>query len=92
MVKETRHIFDLSDIKAVRYQCRYCKGEVVQELLKYKVPDKCPLCGEIWEERRGNVPMEPNSLLARAIQDVLRAECLPMTVRFEIEGEGGKTA
>ena len=90
MVKETRHIFDLSDIKAIRLQCSHCKGEVVQAVLEYKLPADCPLCGEDWDIPRPDGSMGPNRLLARAIQDVVRSQSLPMTIRFEIDGEADK--
>ena len=91
MVKETLHIFDLGDLKAIRFHCNHCQGEVVQSILEYKMPKKCPLCAEEWEEPRvQSGPMGPNSLLARAIQDVLRMKNLPMTIRFEIDGEETK--
>ena len=86
MVKETRQIFDLSDVKAIRLRCEYCKAEVVQEILAYKIPGDCPLCGHRWETPRPDGSMGPNRLLVRAIQDILRTEYLPVTVRFEIEG------
>ena len=88
MVKQTRHIFDLSDVKAIRFQCANpnCKGEVVQSMLKYKMPDDCPLCGAGWTDNADGA-MGPNRLLARSIQDVLRSDNLPMTVRFEINGD-----
>ena len=88
MVKQTRHIFDLSDVKAIRFQCANpnCKSEVVQSILKYKMPSDCPLCGAGWEDSVGDA-MGPNSLLTRAIQDILRSSNLPMTVRFEINGD-----
>ena len=89
MVKQTRHIFDLSDIKAVRFQCRHCEGEVVHAISNYKIPDSCPLCGQSWEKRDNG--LGPNHLLMRGIQDVLRSDNLPMTVRFEIDGEEEKS-
>ena len=84
MVKQTRQIFDLSDIEAFRFQCRHCKNEVVQTKTNYKTPDNCPLCDESWEKRDNG--LGPNHLLMRGIKDVLQSENLPMTVRFEIDG------
>ena len=88
VVKETLHIFDLGDLKAIRFHCNHCQGEVVQSIMAYKMPKKCPLCAEEWEEpQMQSEPMGPNRLLTRAIQDVLRMEGLPMTIRFEINGD-----
>ena len=69
MVKEPGQIFDLSDLKAIRFQCGHCKGEVVHQMLAYKIPDHCPLCGESWESRV-NDTLGPNHLLA-SIQPIL---------------------
>ena len=86
MVKETLQIFDLGDLKAVRFHCNHCSGEVVQSILAYKMLKRCPLCAVEWEEQRmPNEPMGANSLLARAIQDVLQMQGLPMTMRFEVD-------
>ena len=88
MVKETLYIFDLVDLKAIRFHCNHCKGEVVQSILAYKMPKKCPLCAQEWEEQGlPTEPMGPNSSLARAIQVVLQMKGLPMTIRFEIDGD-----
>ena len=92
MVKETLHIFDLGDIKALRFHCNHCQGEVVQSILAYKMPKKCPLCSEEWEEQRPPAsPMGASSLLARAIQDLLQMKGLPMTIRFEIDADSEET-
>ncbi len=89
MVKQTRHIFDLADVKAVRLQCNQCKGEVVQSAPVYKYPLRCPLCSCEWvRELPAGVPHpDPNQDLARAIIAVLQANGLPATTRFEIDGE-----
>ena len=46
-----------------------------------------PLCGESWEVLMRNGSIDPNRELSRAIQDVLQNQSLPMTIRFEIDGE-----
>ena len=46
-----------------------------------------PLCGEPWDKDLPDGSTGPNRLLTRAIQDVLRHENLPVTVRFEIDGD-----
>ena len=90
MVKQTRHVFDVEDIKAVRIQCNHCKGEVVQSAPVYKYPLRCPLCSCEWVRDLPNaapLPPDPNQELARAIMAVLQANGLPATIRFEIDGE-----
>ena len=86
MAKETLHIFDLGDLIDLRFQCNHCQGEVVQSIFAYKLLKQCPLCAQEWEEQRPPYsPMDPNALLARAIQGVLETKGLPMTIRFEID-------
>ena len=88
VVKETLNIFDLGDLKAIRFHCNNCGGEVVQSILTYKMPAACPLCAFTWEKpRMPSGPLGPNELLVHAIRDVVQREGLPMTVRFEIDGE-----
>ena len=91
MVKETLHIFDLGDLRAIRLQCNSCMGEIVQPILSYKIPKNCPLCRQDWEEQSllpGNIGA--NEMLARAIQNVVQSKGLLMTIRFEIDGEAEK--
>ena len=47
---ETRQIFDLSDVKAFRFQCAKdsCRAEVVLEDIS-RTPDQCPICGQQWK-------------------------------------------
>ena len=87
VVKQTQHIFDLTDVLAIRLQCGHCKAEVVNPQSGYRMPGECPLCGEPWDTDLPDGSMGPNRLLTRAIQDVLRHENLPVTVRFEIDGD-----
>ena len=89
MVKETRHIFDLTDIKAVRLQCNSCKKEFVQSLVDNTIPDYCPSpkCDRRWE----NAQKTDNYHLLRAARAILfDPTSLPMTIRFEIDGEENK--
>ena len=88
MVKETLNIFDLGDLKAIRFHCNHCQGEVVQSIMAYKMPKNCPLCLEEWEKpRMQSGSLGPNELLVHAIRDVVQREGLPMTIRFEIAAE-----
>ena len=84
MVKQTRIIFDLNDIEAVRLQCSHCGGEIVNSVVEVEITSACPQCGKKWE------PVEPNGYrgknweLLRVLKEII-ASTLPMRVRFEID-------
>ena len=86
MVKETRQIFDLSDIKAVRLQRAHCKREAVQSAQTTEVPKRCPFCGQDWELNLPQGHRGLNYASIRDIQALLREDTPLMIVRFEIEG------
>ena len=37
LVRQTRHIFDLSDVRAIRFECDTCGTELVQSLDKVDI-------------------------------------------------------
>lgn len=86
VVRETRQIFNLSDIKAVRFQCRHCKREVVQSLASAEVGQRCPLCKEEWESTLPGDPRSANYFLIEYAKQLLNSPAA-MTIRFEIDGE-----
>lgn len=91
MVKQTRHIFDLSDILALRMQCHRCGQETVQTVEAAKVLTACPLCHDEWETVPSSGIRSDNWQLVQAIRGILREAAnnppAPMTIRFEIDGE-----
>ena len=87
MVKQTRHIFDLRDIKAVRLQCCHCEKEAVQPLEATEVGKECPFCGKEWEVSGPQGMRGDNWLMVRSMRQLLRTDSPLMTVRFEIDGE-----
>ena len=87
MVKETRHIFDLSDIKAVRLQCKNCGREAVQSIKATEVPKICPFCREEWEVDLPQGSRSMNFLLIYYMKELLKSETERMVIRFEIDGE-----
>ncbi len=92
VVKETRQIFSVTDIKAIRLQCKGkekgtgndCQTEVVVSLDNPNV-ERCPKCWGEWREKRDYT--DPNNLLVSAIKAVVDAPPTAMTVRFEIDGD-----
>ena len=87
VVKETRQIFSVADIKAIRLQCKKCQTEVVLSPLSPYI-DRCPQCGQVWREPRNR--QDANDLLLNAIKEIVETPSALMLVRFEIDnGEGG---
>ena len=87
VVKETRHIFNLGDIKAIRLKCTNCNGEAVQSVKITEVPKQCPFCNKDWEIDYPNGNRGDNWLLVRSMQGLLKADTPRMTIRFEIDGK-----
>ena len=52
MTKETRIIFDMSDLTAVRTECESCRSEVIYKInpTQRSLPEECPWCGSNWRE------------------------------------------
>ncbi len=67
MVKETKIVFELSELTAVRLQCVNCGWELVWPTDKdpRNIPANCPSCTKAWDERT------PGRALADAVQKLL---------------------
>ena len=96
MVKETRTIFSLDDIRQVRIVCSNCGGEIARSLTKSSnmLPERCPNCFEEWWDRN-HKPMAVEATIdalkaVDRLMKVLDVEDGPITVRFEIDGEAEK--
>ena len=85
MVKEVRIIFDLDDIRGIRYQCSRCGGEVVQRIDGCRdAPSSCPLCDHPWIH--AELTKGVNYAVVDALRKVIRQEGkLPMKLRFEMD-------
>ena len=85
MVKQTRIVFEASDLVAVKVQCCDCHGEVHAPLTKLASLIDCPLCGHGWEKSGG---MSATRQLLRALRDLPDdGDGLTRTVTFEIDAE-----
>ena len=89
MAKETRHVFELCDIRAIRLHCNRCDREAVQPIKQTEVPKQCPLCGAEWELDFADGLRGDNWRMIHAMRSLVKAESPSMTVRFEIEAESG---
>ena len=87
MVKQTRHIFDLSDVKALRLRCGHCGREAVQSIETTEVPKTCPFCNDEWEVDLPQGGRGWNYALVMDMRRVLKECTQKMTIRFEIDGE-----
>ena len=88
MVKESRIVFEIGDIKGIRVQCHKCKGEVVQSFKSnFYMPSQCLLCNEPWAPPGRDFA---TAELLRSFHAVLRQE-LPMTVRLELSDSTSPT-
>ncbi len=86
MVKQTRILFGTGEIYAFRVRCCKCANEVVMSLSDaLAVPAACPLCEFSWH--RANQRLAAVEVLS-AMRRLLHEEDPPMTIRFEIDGEG----
>ena len=84
VVKETRQIFSVADIKAIRLQCKKCQAEVVVSPQVPNVTLQCPQCYQEWRGQTNQ--MDANGLLLRAIKEIIETPPTLMAVRFEIDG------
>ena len=89
VAKETRHVFDLCDIRAIRLHCNQCGREAVQPIKQTEVPKKCPLCHEDWEVDYPAGNRGHNWQMIHAMQGLVKADSPRMTIRFEIDAESG---
>ncbi len=94
MVKETRHIIDLSDIKAIRIQCGHCDRETVHPPDRAKVPGRCPICEEEFLiDAKEDRPFTAAQAFTKALGTLIRQSDPMVKVRIETgcEGEHGES-
>ena len=84
VVKETRQIFCVADIKAIRLQCKKCQTEVVVSPQAPYVNRQCPQCYQEWQGLTNHT--DANGLLLGAIRAIIETPPTLMTIRFEIDG------
>jgi hypothetical protein len=87
MAKQTKHVIELSDVKAVAIQCSKCPSSVSLSLAhQWVVPDKCPGCGEKWGARDGiNQKVKGCADTLRDLQKDLASDGYTMGLEFERE-------
>ena len=99
LVKQTRILFEPTDIIQVRIVCTKCKGDIGHPLHRrsFQLPDKCPHCHEEWKDERfpmDRMAAETLKLLEAAnyLSKATEADSSPFMVRFEIDGEDKPTS
>ena len=66
MVKETRILFGIDDIVALRIGCSKCKGEIVIKLDSgVRIPEVCPQCDERWSDGRSRIVAESVKVMSK---------------------------
>lgn len=83
MTKETRLIFDLSDISAIKLVCANedCGSELtLPPNLWYKLPKQCPHCDDSWDHGT----LRECAVLTTAISRILKHVGAPVELRFEM--------
>ena len=85
VMKETRQIFSVADIKAIRLKCsgKDCQAEVVLSPV-FPYVERCPQCGQAWRGQRNR--HDANDLLLNAIKEIIEQPPELVTIRFEIDG------
>ena len=87
VVKETRQIFSVVDIKAIRLKCngKDCQAAVVISPVFPHV-DRCPQCGQAWRGQSNR--QDANDFLLNAIKEIVTQPPTLVTIWFEIDGGG----
>ena len=86
MAKETRLVFGIEDIAALRVECTNCHSEVAVPVMNgAALSQRCPSCGQIWYNREERTFWNLLTLLLD-----MRTQTDPLlTVRFEVvESQG----
>ena len=88
MVKQKRLIFELRDLKAVRFRCKNCGGEVtIDPAGQHRtMPSKCPLCGQSWEQDAHETRLLWNQLQATINKESSAA----LVLEIDLEEAGGE--
>ena len=84
LVKQTRVIFEVKDVLAIRVECKNCANEIALRLNSDKsIPDDCPMCRcSQW------IVGTYADRLIKTLRDAYGADPKVRTIiRFEIDGE-----
>ena len=82
MVKETRIVFSLVDISAIRIRCKACEGEVLcKPSRKYFIPEECPACFKTWTQ---GDKVASGHFLSHIRRIISQRDDSPFEFRFEL--------
>lgn len=89
MTAETKHIADVSDISAIRFECAACGAALVQPPAKAKhsLPTHCSACGEVFFASQSD-DRQTAQLLVECLKDVAK---LPKDKSWRFRLEFGPT-
>ena len=96
MVKETRIVFSLDDIRQVRMVCAKCQGEIARPLSQsvHMLPKQCPNCLiEWWDGLVKPRVIEATVDMLKSLDRLQRAlgmDDQPISIRFELDDGRGE--
>lgn len=93
MTRETRTTVQLSDFKAVEFECVQCHARIVRPMGVWHFSlDECPECGTDWTHYNKTmaVLMNISSYIAKIAEIDEPAKQSPFIVRFEIASQERK--
>jgi hypothetical protein len=90
MTSETRTTIQLSDIRAVEFECNHCHHRLVRPLGVWQSQwEQCPECGSLWSHYRSMMDFLARfaSQAAKSSEIDKQGKEAPFTVRLEIATE-----
>jgi hypothetical protein len=89
MTSHTKHYIDLSDIVALRLECKHCRGTIslpIHSEIRAQSLRACPNCNEHWASLHQGANME---IAITNLVDTLKDFELAFRKRSEFSQEGG---
>ena len=87
LVKETRIIFDLGEVKLLRVLCKKCEAETLYNFGGQPRPFQCSACNTSWSPGNNEQGYSYNfHSLMKALQILRSMDSEALDIRFEIEG------
>ena len=90
MVKETRTLFEVTDLRNLRLACGSCGTEMLfPPHQNREIPKKCPYCPAEWVDDLAtkNPAWDKAVLLLQTIAYLSSLETSPVRLRLEFDGE-----
>jgi hypothetical protein len=89
---EDRYVIDLSELRAVRFDCKHCGTSISFKVSEWhRVPEDCPSCRTSWHHGEGTDEYRTLFMLAKGLRDGIAmmeaqpSRPIPFTMRFEMD-------